>query len=138
MLSSTSEYALRATLYVAMHQYDGPVKRERISEALEIPANYLSKTLHQLARAGILTSGRGPHGGFVLARPADSLTLADVVATFDPLRFARRCLLGEGECSDLAPCAVHHRWKPVADPMRAFFSRTTIGELIRDQSRRSS
>lgn len=130
MLSQTSEYALRATLYLAMHAEEGPVKLERIAESLQVPRNYLSKTLHQLARAGILDSERGPYGGFRLAHAPESLRLADVVAPFEPTRLARRCLLGEGECSDATPCAAHDRWKLVSRPMLAFFADTTVADLI--------
>ncbi len=129
-LSQTSEYALRATLYLALHDGGGPVKLEQITEVLGVPRNYLSKTLHQLARVGVLTSERGPHGGFRLAHPPESLTLAEVIAPFDPARLARRCLLGKGECSDAHPCAAHERWKQVAEPMRAFFSGTTVADLL--------
>ena len=61
LLSQTSEYALRAVLYIA--ECDGPVSVGEIAEAVGVPQNYLSKTLHQLARAGVLRSARGPAGG---------------------------------------------------------------------------
>lgn len=130
MLSQTSEYALRAVLYVAMAGHGEPVKLERIAEALDAPRNYLSKTLHQLARAGVLASGRGKHGGFWLAAPAEEVTLAAIVLPFEPATLARRCLLGEGECSDATACAVHDRWKQIAEPMREFFRDTTVAELL--------
>lgn len=130
MLSQTSEYALQATLYVAMHQNEGPVKLDEIARSLGGPRNYLSKTLHLLARAGVLSSERGPHGGFRLAGPAESLTLLQIVAPFDPARLTRRCIMGEGECSDETACAAHARWKPVSERMRAFFASTTIADLV--------
>jgi Rrf2 family protein len=113
-----------------MHQTEGPIKLERIASSLGVPRNYLSKTLHQLARAGILDSGRGPQGGFRLAHPPESLRLADVVAPFEPTRLARRCLLGTGECSDATPCAAHERWKVISGPMHAFFQETTVLDLF--------
>lgn len=131
MLSQTSEYALRAVLYLAQDRSGVPVKLEQVAQALDAPKNYLSKTLHQLARAGVLLSGRGPSGGFLLAVPAERMTLADVVAPFEPsATLARRCLLDHGECSDSNPCVAHARWKWVAGPMRAFFSETTVAELL--------
>jgi Rrf2 family protein len=130
MLSHTSEYALRAVLYIGMHETEGPVKLERIAEALHVPRNYLSKTLHQLARAGVLKSERGPSGGFQLPRPASEVMLAEVVAPFEPSRLARSCLLGKGECSDATACAAHERWKHVAEPMQAFFGATTVADLL--------
>ena len=134
MLSLTSEYALRAVLYLAAHADGSPVKLERIAEDIGVPRNYLSKTLHQLARVGVLRSDRGPTGGFRLARPADSMTLAEIVAPFDPARLARRCILGKGQCSDETPCAAHERWKHIAEPMRAFFRSTTVHDLLRDEA----
>jgi Rrf2 family protein len=130
LLSQTSEYALRAVLYLAMRGGEGPVKIDEIAGALEVPRNYLSKTLHQLARAGVLSSGRGKHGGFRLGRPAEEMTLGDVVLPFEPAALARRCLLGEGECSDETACAAHARWKRVAEPMLAFFHETTVAALV--------
>lgn len=130
MLSQTSEYALRAALFIAMQEGDGAVKLDRIAEALAVPRNYLSKTLHLMARAGVLRSERGPSGGFRLQRPPEELTLAEVVGPFEPTRLARACVLGKGECSDATPCAAHERWKLVAEPMRAFFGRTTVADVI--------
>lgn len=130
MLSQTSEYALRAVLYLALHAGDGPLKIEEIAGALELPRNYLSKTLHQLARVGVLASGRGKHGGFQLGRPAEELTLGDIVLQFEPATLAKHCLLGEGICSDETACAAHARWKLISDPMRAFFNETTVAGLV--------
>lgn len=135
MLSQTSEYALRAALYLAMRGGGGSVKLEQIASALDVPRNYLSKTLHQLARAGVLSSERGPSGGFRLAHPPELLTLHQVVSPFDPARLARRCILGKGECSDATPCAAHDRWKTVAEPMREFFGGTTLADLVAGTAR---
>ena len=135
MLSQTSEYALRAVVDLARASVDGPVKLEEVADYLGAPKNYLSKTLHLLARAGVLSSGRGPYGGFQLAIPPRELTLALVVAPFEPpTTLARRCLLGHGECSDTTPCEAHERWKAIAVPMRAFFLTTTVGDLISSDS----
>ncbi len=71
MLSQTAEYALRTVLYLAARQGDGLFRVSEIAEELGIPQNYLSKTLHILARAGVLHSSRGKHGGFRLAKPAN-------------------------------------------------------------------
>lgn len=131
MLSNTSEYALQATLYIARHG-ERPQKLAEIAEALDLPANYLSKTLHRLAAEGVLTSERGPSGGFRLARPPEGITLGDIIASFDPTRLSRRCLLGQGECSDATACSAHSRWKVIAQPMRLFFNETTVADLMGD------
>jgi Rrf2 family protein len=131
MLSQTAEYALRGVLYLAEHGGDRPVPVDRIAQNLGIPRNYLSKILHTLGKRNVLTSSRGPHGGFALAVPAERLSLLEVVEPFDELEASGECLLGRERCSEESPCAAHHRWKEVSENVSAFFRDTTVHELIR-------
>lgn len=130
VLSQTAEYALRAALYMAEHGDAEPYRVTTLAEALRIPQNYLSKTMHTLARSGILTSARGKHGGFRLARPASEIPLLEVIRPFDQLEARRQCLLGRTTCSDATPCAAHARWKEVADTTAAFFRDTSLADII--------
>ena len=129
MLTQTAEYALRVVLYIAAVEKGEPIRVDSVAEALSIPRNYLSKVMHVLARRGTLRSIRGPAGGFLLGRDADDISLAEVIAEFDPLE--DRCLLMRRACSDATPCVAHHRWKSVATEMRGFFRDTTVGEIVR-------
>ena len=130
MLSQTTEYAVRAILHIATRGDGATVRANELAAQIGVPQNYLSKTLHQLARAGLLTSARGPTGGFQLAVPAESLTLQRIVSTFEALT-PRRCLLGHGICGETPSCTVHARWAPVATSVQTFFTTTTIADLIR-------
>ena len=130
MLSQTTEYAVRAILHIALQGDGVSVRANELATRLGVPPNYLSKTLHQLARSGLLTSARGPTGGFQLAVPAESLTLQRIVSTFEPPT-PRRCLLGHGICGEAPSCTVHARWAPVAASLQTFFTTTTIADLIR-------
>ncbi|UCG75868.1 MAG: Rrf2 family transcriptional regulator [Gemmatimonadota bacterium] len=134
MISQTAEYALRAVLYLARHQNGDPVSVETIADDLSMPRNYLSKTLHLLAKRGILTSARGPRGGFELAVPSDELSLFAIIEPFDELEGRSQCLLGRRECSDQAPCAAHHRWQRLAQRVSTFFRETTVEDLIAELS----
>jgi Rrf2 family iron-sulfur cluster assembly transcriptional regulator len=127
LLPQTAEYALRAVLHIAAT--DRPVRVAEIAAKLDVPRNYLSKTLHQLARDGVLLSTRGPTGGFQLGMAADRLTLQRVVSMFATAG-GRRCLLGYGACAEIPACAVHARWSPVGAQMRDFFETTTVAELL--------
>lgn len=131
LLSQTAEYALRAVIHIAQHAGDGPVRANAIAPALGVPANYLAKTLHQLVRAGVLRSARGPQGGFRLARPAAALTIAQIVACFTDTG-ERRCLLADRPCGEDPGCPVHARWRPVAAHMYGFLGTTTIADLLGD------
>jgi Rrf2 family protein len=130
MLSQTAEYALRAVAHLAEQEADTLTPVGDIAAALDVPANYLSKILHQLARAGLVESTRGPRGGFRLGSTPDTITLADVVGAFDSLKDQRRCLLGRPRCSDANPCGAHERWKAVKEPMTSFFEQTTIADVL--------
>lgn len=136
-LSGTTQYAIRAVIYVAEHAADEPLRVDDIAAALDVPRNYLSKTLHQLVRAGVLKSGRGPRGGFQLAEPPDALTLARVAAPFDDLA-NRQCLLGRATCTSRRPCSAHGRWESISTQMLTFFGHTTIADLMAEIAERPS
>ncbi len=128
MLSQTAEYALRAVLALAIEP-GGQLGAAQLAERLGVPRNYLSKTLHQLARVGVLDSSRGKAGGFRLARGAERITLLEVVQPFDDISGKRVCLLGRPVCSDHAACAAHSKWKVVSERNARFFSETSVADL---------
>lgn len=129
IVSQTAVYALRAVLYLADA---GPEERARVDDiaaALHVPRNYLSKVLHVLARAGVLSSIRGPHGGFRLRGSPSKLTLQRVVAPFDEAIGKSSCMLGRARCSDAAPCPVHDRYKAISSAVQTLFQQTTVQDL---------
>ena len=132
MISQSTEYALRAALHVAERSHEGPVRVQDIARDLDVPRNYLSKILHQLGRAEVVTSTRGPHGGFRLADSPESIPLARIVEPFEPnlVDGRRRCLLGREVCSDEDPCGAHHHWKRVASEILDFFHSKTLADLL--------
>jgi Rrf2 family protein len=131
MLNSSADYALRAVLYMARQAPDRSCSAAAVSAALGVPRNYLGKVLNTLAHAGVLTSVRGPRGGFRLGKPASLLSLRDVVQPFQQLHARRVCLLGDRPCDASQPCDVHIRWQNMAKSVTEFFHETTIAELLR-------
>jgi Rrf2 family protein len=129
VISGTSRYAIRAVVYLAERGKGPLVRVDEIARAIKVPRNYLSKTLHVLAREGVLASTRGPRGGFTLAAPPTALTLARITAPFDGFE-ERRCLLGRPTCSRDHPCAAHSRWQHVAASLQQFFAETTVADLL--------
>jgi Rrf2 family protein len=130
MLSQTAQYALRTVVLIAAGRSPDPFPVEAIARQLGVPRNYLSKTLHQLARAGVLRSTRGPGGGFRLAVPAERLRLEQVVRPFDDIGGERRCLLGRPVCSERTACQAHARWKAAGEAVAAFFRDTMVADII--------
>ena len=130
MLSSTSDYALRAILALAQVDTGRPMRADEIARVTGAPANYLAKTLNALGKAGIVTSARGPRGGFTLALPADELTLARIVDCFDEARPGTQCLLGTRTCDARHACRAHERWTAVQQSRRAALAETTVADLL--------
>ena len=125
MLSRTEEYALRAAVCLARHYGDGARRARDIARETGVPANYMSKILHQLARAGVVRSERGRTGGFRLAGPPEEFLLSTVVGPFEPQIERTRCLLGRPECSDEYPCGAHERWKVIKEAALEFLEGTS-------------
>ena len=129
MLSHTSDYALRAVLVLAGN-VGRPFRADEIADATGAPRNYMSKTLNSLVKAGVLTSARGPQGGFSLAIPAEKLTLARVIDCFVEPRPHTRCLLGNRPCDSNNPCAAHHLWAAINEKRRTPLATTTVADLV--------
>lgn len=128
-MSRTAEHAVRALLYLAVH---GPesVKASTIASELAAPPNYMSKTLHALASAGIVDSRRGPTGGFKLRVDPGDLTLARIIEVVDDPSPKDMCLVSGTRCSDRNPCALHGRWKTVSARVWQPLRGTTLADLL--------
>jgi Rrf2 family iron-sulfur cluster assembly transcriptional regulator len=105
--SRTTDYGLRAALEVARAPRGTLVTRHAIAGATDAPASVLAQSLAGLVRAGILDGQAGPRGGYSLARPADDVTIYDVIAAIDPNDHEQRCVLRDGACSWEGPCPFH-------------------------------
>jgi Rrf2 family nitric oxide-sensitive transcriptional repressor len=93
LFSSTAEYALRATVFLATGG-EGLRSSAEIASATKVPQKYLSKVLNDLVEAGLILSRRGPNGGFRLAREAREISVLEVVNAVDPVRRIVTCPLG--------------------------------------------
>ena len=129
MISLTAEYAVRAMVALKQHGVEDPLRAEQIAELTGIPANYLAKILHALARAGLVTSARGRRGGFGLARRARPITAYEIVDQFDFLSTKRRCFLGKTECSKRTACPAHDQWDRVWMVYEKFLKSQTVDKL---------
>ncbi len=129
ILTLTSEYALRAVVYLANH--DGQrVSGTQIANEADVPRKYLSRILADLVRAGVLDSTRGKGGGFQLARKANEIPLFDILSPFEPVFGSRRpCPFGNKVCSDDTPCGGHDQWKAVRTAYETFLHQTRVSDV---------
>ncbi len=134
MFSQTVEYALRAVVYLALHQKKGPIGNRLIADATQVPTSYLSKILHQLAGSEILVSRRGVGGGFQFAGSPHDLTVLDVVNAVDPLQRITGCPLSlPSHCQQL--CPMHARLDESLALVEETLGRSTIAEMMFDPTR---
>jgi Rrf2 family protein len=132
MFSQTTEYALRAVVYLAAQ---GGAARtiQQIAEATRVPANYLSKVMQSLRRAGLVGSQRGLHGGFTLGVPPGELTVYDVVQAVERIRRIERCPLGLEDHINL--CPLHRRLDQAMAMVERALRQSTIAELLVEPAR---
>lgn len=132
MLSNTSKYAIRAMIYIARHgSKNSRLGIKAISKELNIPSYFLGKILQVLARKKLLDSMRGPNGGFTLGRPAEKITLLQIIETVDNTDFLNQCIIGNSRCSMRhKPCALHEKYAPIRDTFKEMLGKETLADII--------
>lgn len=131
MLSKTAEYALRAVIYVALGQAsEKKIGIKEIAKELDLPQHFIGKILQNIVRHGLLSSIKGPNGGFSLGKNGDQVTIMDIIQVVDGSEAFRKCGLGLKDCSDQHPCPLHHEFKQYREGIRGFFSKKTIKDLV--------
>lgn len=128
MFSQTTEYALRVMVYLASLG-DMTATIVQISSATRTPPAYLAKVLRSLARAGLVRSQRGLHGGSAIARPAEQITIHDVVQAVDPIRRITTCPLGLKN-HGVNLCPLHRRLDEALGMVTDAFAATTLAEVV--------
>jgi len=128
-VSAKVDYAIRALVTLAASD-DGPVKADALATAQDIPVNFLENILGELRRAGIVSAQRGQVGGYRLARPADQITLADVIRPLDgPLaavRGVRPELLEYSEPTE----QLRDVWVAVRASLRSVLESVTLQDVV--------
>lgn len=128
MISQTVEYALRAVVTIAQNK-GAPCTAQRISELTKVPGPYLSKMMQGLARARVVTSKRGLHGGFLLTKDPADLTIAEVIDAVEPFKRIRECPLGiNGHQGTL--CPLHRRLDQAMALVEESFQNTTVADVL--------
>jgi Rrf2 family protein len=131
-VSAKADYAIRAAVELAAAG-PGPVKGERLAQAQEIPANFLENILSDLRNAGLVASKRGAEGGYWLARPADEITIADVIRAVDGPLANVRGLRSEQVSYRGSAERMRDVWIAVRASLRAVLEQVTLADLARGE-----
>jgi Rrf2 family protein len=132
-VSAKADYALRALVVLGAQPADRPVKTADIAHGEAMPLKFLENILVDLRRKGLVTSLRGPSGGFRLSRPADCITIADVLQAVDgPLSEVRGHQPGSAGYAE-PPTALQRIWVAAEASVRSVFESVTLADLLRDE-----
>ncbi len=131
-VSAKADYGLRAMASLALLSAgrDGPVTREQIGESQEIPVAFLENILLDLKRAGLVTSVRGQRGGFRLSRPANTITLAQVIRALEGPLASVRGQRPESLAYTGPAATLREVWIAVRANLRAVLEQVTIADLV--------
>ncbi|HSB12776.1 MAG TPA: Rrf2 family transcriptional regulator [Blastocatellia bacterium] len=135
ILSKATGYGIRALAYLASHSEAGLCGLQEIAQHEHIPPVYLRKVLGELRRHRLLHSVKGIHGGYELARPAETITLWEVFRVLEPDPYLDACILGRGQCNSEASCALHEDWQGVRNALVGLMQTKTISEIAASVSR---
>ncbi len=133
MLSNASKYAIRAVLFLAENSsYHKKYGSKQIAEELEIPLSFIAKLLQQLAKAGVISSTKGPKGGFFMTPQNMQNNINSILKEIENENIFEGCFLGLPRCSDENPCPVHHIVAPFKDALWNKFQNQTILDFARE------
>lgn len=126
-VSTRGDYATRALLSIVLHGDESPTSVKEVAERTGLPQPYLEQILLAVKGAGLVKSKRGVGGGYVLARSADEITLADIIVAVDGPIAQRLDSYDHHE----GHCVVQDVWVDVSEQMRSVLDDITIAELAR-------
>jgi Rrf2 family protein len=131
-VSAKADYAIRATVELAAVGA-GPVKGDRLAQAQQIPPNFLENILVDLRNAGLVASKRGAEGGYWLARPADEISLADVIRAVDGPLANVRGVRSELVAYQGSAERLREVWVAVRASLRAVLEQVTVADVARGE-----
>ena len=133
-VSTKGRYGLRAMLDIAVHAQNGnPVLLSDIVKREAIPRKYLEQIFSTLHRAGLVNTVRGRKGGYLLARPADKINLADIVRVLEGPCTLVECVRDSSVCARTEQCVTHDVWRLLSEKVNEVLTGLSLADLARMQ-----
>ena len=129
-ISAKADYAMRALLTLAADQGTAPVKAETLATAQHLPVKFLENIMVDLRRAGLCHSQRGAEGGYRLARPADRITVADVVRALDGPLAEVRGLRPEAAAYEGPAAHLQEVWVAARASLRSVLEEVSLADVV--------
>jgi Rrf2 family transcriptional regulator, iron-sulfur cluster assembly transcription factor len=131
-LTTKGRFAVTAMLDLALNEDAKPVTLAGISERQAISLSYLEQLFSRLRKQGLVTSVRGPGGGYRLAKPHVDISVSHIISAVDELIDATQCG-GKEDCHDTGRCMTHDLWASLNDKILDYLSGVTLAELVENQ-----
>jgi Rrf2 family protein len=133
MLSKASKYTISAVIFLTNNSsIDKKIGSKEIATQLDIPAPFLAKNLQELTKKGIISSVKGPNGGFYLSDENKKKSLFDIIDCIDSIEKFNQCYLGHPTCNEKNPCIVHNLYYPFKNKLLLKFKTKSILELAKE------
>ena len=127
MLTNACKYAIRAVIYLALNSDENnKLGAKLIARELDVPQAFLAKLLRKLSADNLISSAKGPGGGFFLNKENQANTLWDVISSIDDEQKLNECFLGLVKCDSENPCPVHYIAAPFKEHLLNDFKKKTI------------
>ncbi len=127
-LTTKGRYAVTAVLDLALHQDKGPVSLAAISERQQISLSYLEQLFAKLRRNDIVSSTRGPGGGYTLKNTVDEISVSDIILAVDESCKVVDC--GDDGCHGDYQCLTHDLWQELSNEIRSFLDGISLSEVM--------
>jgi Rrf2 family iron-sulfur cluster assembly transcriptional regulator len=122
-------------MYLALKPEGEHTSIRELTKKIQIPYHFLAKILQDLVYKKILTSQKGPSGGFALAKSPKDITLYEIVVAIDGVGFTENCVLGFPECSGKNPCAVHDMWGDMREKLKATLMNRSVAQMAKEMKK---
>jgi len=133
MISNQSKYAIRGVIYLAIHGSElNKLGSKEVGENINVPVPFLAKIFQHLNKKKLITSSKGPKGGFYLNKDQLSGNLMSIIECIDGYDNFNSCFIGLPKCSDENPCAIHHLAAPLRNQMIQTLKNESITDFIKD------
>ena len=128
-LTTKGRYAVTAMLDLALHKNQGPVSLAGISQRQAISLSYLEQLFAKLRKSSLVSSVRGPRGGYVLQRGSEAIFIAEIIDAVNESIDTTKCQ-GAGDCQDGETCLTHHLWIGLSNQIHSFLEGISLADLV--------
>ncbi|HEV8446350.1 MAG TPA: Rrf2 family transcriptional regulator [Gemmatimonadaceae bacterium] len=136
-ITTLAEYGVICALHLARRASEGPITGREIADLERLPSDYVEQILLRLRRANLVRSTRGARGGYALARPADRISIRDVIEASETMTFDLHCVshpVGEERCSSSHNCSIRPVWMLLQRKIDDVLGGVCLADLLAEES----